>query len=104
MAICVNCGKTFGNVSRECPYCHAPIVMNNITSMKNIKSEDNNYDCKSNTLLTISAIVPIIGLVYYFMKRDEYPIKSSSALGGFLINILIIVIFVVVLLLAMMMK
>ena len=40
-------------------------------------------------------LIPIVGLIYYFVKKDEYPAKAKgalwSALLGFVINIIYIV-------------
>lgn len=94
MAVCVNCGRTISTISRECPFCHTRITIGSVTTMKEINEQKNEYDCKDNRLLLLSILFPIIGIVYYFIKKDEFPIKASSALGGSFIGIIVLAIFI----------
>lgn len=94
MTICMNCGKSINTISRECPYCHSSITVDSISNMEVINKQKNDYDCKDNKLFLVSVLVPIIGIVFYFIKREKYPIKASSALGGAFVGIIIIAIFI----------
>lgn len=90
--ICLTCGKNIETISRECPYCHTPISVGNVTNKDLVKQNKIDYDCRDQTLTIISAICFPYGLYYYLTKKDEYPLKSNSALGGAIIGIIIIVI------------
>lgn len=98
--ICLNCGKTINIVSRDCPYCHAPINMNTVTNLDTVKEKGNDYDAPNNRVLLLSVFIPIIGFIYYFKNRFNSPLKASSGMGGALIGILLYMILIFVLLIA----
>lgn len=104
MTICTNCGKDIRVVGRSCPYCNAPIIMGNITNKKAIDEQDNVYDCKDNKLLMLSMICFPYGLYFYFSNKNEYPMRSSSALGGAFVGILAVAIIITLVMVSNMMK
>ena len=96
MTICVNCGRKIDVVSRECPYCHTPITVGNITNFKNIKSQEHDDD-NSKLLMILSVFIPVFGIVYYLLYRNELTTKSKNALGGALIGITLILAVIIIL-------
>lgn len=104
MTICTNCGKDIRVVSRNCPHCNAPIVIGNITNKKAIKENDNVYDCRDNKLMITSILFFPYGLYFYFSNKSEYPLRSSSALGGAFVGILAVAIIITLVMLSNMMK
>lgn len=104
MTVCLNCGKTINNVSRECPHCHKPITFGGIASENDVKHNKIEYDCRDSKLTLISAIIFPYGLFYYFKNKSEYPLKSNSALGGAFIGIIVIAIIVSMLLIVNLVK
>lgn len=93
MAICRNCGKDIEVVGVECPNCHTKVMASSITDKESVKHFKMDYDARSNSLLLLCVVVPIVGYVYYFLNRSERRLASSSALTGALIGTVIILFF-----------
>ena len=89
--ICLTCGKTITTpLARECPFCHAPIAINNVTNAEAVKKMDHLYDCKDNRLLWLSVFLFPYGLYFFLRNKEEYPMRSSSALGGALMGLVLV--------------
>ena len=71
------CGIEIGNV-KFCPSCGTCIDVE---------------DTPSIGLNILSFIIPLFGLIYYFVKKKETKLKAEaclwSALGGFVVNLII---------------
>ena len=98
--ICLTCGKNITTpLARECPFCHAPITVTNVTNPEAVKKLSNIYDCKDNKLLWLSLFLFPYGLFFYFKNKEEYPMRSSSALGGALLGIVLVCIVITIIVL-----
>lgn len=104
MAVCTNCGKSYDKIGRNCPYCHAPVALTSVTDSKSVSGYKGDYDGKSNTLMVLGVIISTFGYIYYFINRENYPIKSSSALGGALIGTVIKLIIISIMIIATILK
>lgn len=90
MTICLTCGKSISTpLARECPFCHAPLSVDNLTNKAAVDKMKHDYDCKDNRLLWISFFIFPYGLYFYFKNKNESPMRSSSALGGALMGIVL---------------
>lgn len=101
MLVCKNCGNQINIVGRECPHCHASIMDNSTQAKKNSNVD---YDCRSNSLMVGSFLVPIFGYVYFFMKKDESPMKAGSAMQGAMGGTIVALVFIVIIMLANILK
>ena len=101
MAICLKCGKSVSLMGRECPYCHTPLTYTNLVddSIKNTKENNIEYDSKSNAVLYKSLFIPS-GIYYYLTKKDEFPLKASSALGGLMIGTIFTLLIIILIMVA----
>ena len=98
--ICLTCGKNVTTpLARECPHCHAPISVNNVTNKEAVDKMKNEYDCKDNNLMILSMLLFPYGLYFYYKNKDDEPLRSFSALGGAFLGIIAICIIVTVILL-----
>ena len=93
--ICLTCGKSVTTpLARECPHCHAPISVNNITNKAAVDKMKNEYDCKDDKLMILSMFLFPYGLYFFYKNRNDEPLRSSSALGGAFLGLIIICIFI----------
>ena len=100
MTICLTCGKNINTpLARECPFCHAPLSVDNLTHKAAVDKFKHDYDCKDNKLLWISFFVFPYGLYFYSKNKEESPMRSSSALGGALLGIVLWLIVITLLIL-----
>lgn len=104
MAVCTNCGASYEKIGRNCPYCHAPVALASVTDSKSVESYKGDYDGKNNNLMIFSVIISTFGYIYYFINRDNYPLKASSALGGALVGTVIKLIVITIVIIASMVK
>lgn len=88
MAVCTNCGKDFDRIGTTCPYCHAKLGVNSLTTKNKVDSYKG-YDEKSKGLMILSIIVPLYGFYEYYKNREEYPLRTSSAIIGSFIGTII---------------
>ena len=79
---CPNCGSQISEHAEICPSCGVRV--------KNSSGED-----KPNVAVNLIALccVPLLGLIMYFVWKNEKPIAAKSALKFFFINLALVVIF-----------
>ena len=82
---CKNCGNKISEQEEICIHCGVRV--------RNSVGEDKpNWGVNLITL----CCVPLVGLIMYFVWKDEKPVAAKSALTFFLINIGLIILFYVV--------
>lgn len=85
---CKNCGEQISEHAEICIHCGVRV--------KNARGED-----KPNWAVNILTLccVPLVGLVLFFVWKDEKPIAAKSALTFFFINLGLIILFYIAMLL-----
>jgi len=76
---CNSCGATVPDSATVCPYCG-----NAITPVTSHSSDAE--DVSSTGLNVLSFLIPIVGIIMYFVYRDETPIKAKACLKWTLIG------------------
>lgn len=104
MAVCTNCGASYDKIGRNCPYCHAPVALANVTDSKSVDRYKGDYDGKSTRLMAFSVLISSLGYIYYFINRENYPLKSNSALSGALVGTVIKLIIITVVIMVNLLK
>lgn len=104
MAVCTNCGASYDRIGRNCPYCHAPVALTSVTDSKSVDKYKGDYDGRSTKIMVFSVIISSFGYIYYFINREDYALKSNSALSGALVGTVIKLIIITVVIIANMMK
>lgn len=79
---CTNCGEKVSEKADVCIHCGVRIK-------KSLEEDHPNWVVNIITL----CFVPLVGLVMYFVWKDEKPNAAKSALTFFFINIGLIVLF-----------
>ena len=72
---CENCGTEISKEAYICPKCGVKV-----------KKEENNEDKPNVGLNILSLFFPIIGLILYFVWKNETPIRAKSVLTYCLIG------------------
>ena len=108
---CIKCGNEIPDNADRCPNCGESISKtDNNNEVNNVINEDvqsqimpeeninnnltsnnefvNSYDVPSNGLAALSLIIPPLGLIYYIKTKKDTPIRSKSALNGFIVGII----------------
>lgn len=67
---CKKCGNEIQSGARFCPSCGTEV----------------NGDASSFGFALLSALIPIVGIVLYFVWNKEYPLKASSCLKGAIVG------------------
>lgn len=119
---CPECGSMISSKATACPKCGYAVngTMSNNNYTNNSGSMQSNYppqqsvqqgypqqqpyyppvqsqkeDKASVGLCIISFIIPLVGWILYFVKRDEYPNKAKAcstwAWVGFVLNFIVII-------------
>lgn len=96
MAVCTNCGKEFDKIGTSCPYCHAKLGVITVASKKSINRFKGRYDDKNKNLMILSIFIPVVGYIEYFKNKDEYPLRTSSAIIGAFIGTIIYLIIITI--------
>lgn len=86
---CHNCGKEVGQDMKFCPYCGAQL-----DQIQSFNSTITNNDNKSFGYALLSFFVPIVGIVFYVLWKDEFPMRAKSCLKGFVAGIVLYIVFV----------
>ena len=87
---CKNCGKQIDDNADICIHCGVLTDKGN-----SIKNQQNNSvsDGPDIGLNILAFLIPIIGIIYYAVNREKYPLKADScgkwALGGFLLGLVL---------------
>ena len=84
---CSACKKYVPDGSQECPYCKSKRFTPYAPYQQN-KSNDES----SAGFAILSFLIPIIGIVLYFVWKNDYPKKASSCIKGAVISIVLSVI------------
>jgi len=82
---CRNCGKEIDDKAVICVYCGVP------TDIR----YPQNQDVGGAGICILSFLIPIIGVIYYFVKRKEKPRVAKNALIASLIAWVIYIAFAV---------
>ncbi len=96
MAVCTNCGKEFDKIGTSCPYCHAKLGVTSVASKSMVNKFHGRYDDKNNRLMILSIFIPLIGFIEYYKNKDEYPLRTSSAIIGAITGTIIYLIIITV--------
>ncbi|MCX4364832.1 MAG: hypothetical protein OSJ70_03570 [Bacilli bacterium] len=104
MAVCTNCGASYEKIGRNCPYCHTPVALTSVTDSKSVDKYTGDYDSAKTRLMVFSVIISSFGYIYYFINRENYPLKSNSALSGALVGTVIKLAIIIIVIIATMIK
>lgn len=81
---CTNCGKEISDMAEICPSCGVRV--------KNI-NKASKVDVPSTGLNLIACCFPIVGIVLYFVWKDEKPNSAKSvchwAIGGVVLTVIL---------------
>ena len=81
---CPNCGANVSSSEYVCPKC------NNVLRQPEVVNSVNDQDTPTIGLKLVSFLVPIVGIILYFLWSKEFPVKAKSCLKLSLILILCI--------------
>lgn len=91
---CKNCGEQVTEVDKYCPGCGK-----SVSEVQQVSNSSNQYqgsvDQANFGFAILGFIVPIAGIILYFIWKNEYPLKARSCIRGALVSISIAVIIVV---------
>ena len=80
---CKTCGANIPEGNGYCPSCGTAVASQTSYSAPN--TED-----KPNVLMNVlSFFIPLVGIIYYFVKKKEAPIEAKGALKWALISIVL---------------
>lgn len=96
---CPRCSSLIAEISRECPYCHEILSMDNVNQNDKKGKEKTSEDIQDNNLTYIFTFIPFAGLIYFMNNKDAYPLKSNCALKGFKYNIVLLSVILVMIVL-----
>lgn len=92
---CTNCGAEVMDGLQNCPYCGASQVLG---SQNGANQQQYGYDQNENTedaswiIKIVCLLIPIVGVILYFVWKTNTPVKAKSCLIfagiGFAINII----------------
>ena len=116
--VCNKCGNNLYGNKTKCPFCGEPIRSsgssnysksnsspnsNNSNRVNSSSGSSSNYHRPSNTSTTadtggggwglLGFCLPIVGIIMYFIWKDEKPYNAQALLNGALISIVIAFIF-----------
>lgn len=82
---CNNCGKEISDMAEICPNCGVKV-----------KTKINSTDVPNLGVKVASCCFPIVGLILYFIWKDEKPNSSKAvchwAIGGLILGVLLYII------------
>lgn len=86
---CSKCGAQIPDNSKWCSSCGQPIQVDPPT----VAQKSTNADEPNILLNILSLIIPLIGILVYFLKKNETPRKAKAcglwALAGFICNLIL---------------
>lgn len=103
MAYCKNCGADAGEAS-FCPNCgtstaQAPVAPATTPTPAPAPAPTYSYanssasgDASSIGFAVLSAFFPIVGLVLFFVWKDQYPLKAKSCITGAIVGFILSVV------------
>ena len=82
---CSSCGQMVSDKATQCPNCGAPVNAANTVPLK--------QDKLGVGMAVLCFMIPLVGFIYYFAVKGEYPKKAnnalSAAIGGFVLGIIL---------------
>lgn len=86
--ICKNCGNYHDDSLKQCPVCGAPAqqyqqpVYNQNATPQYAQPVNAVDEDKPSTAINLVSLLllPILGIIIYFVEKDKHPIKAKSAL------------------------
>lgn len=80
---CKNCGKEIDDKAVVCVNCGVPVSSYPATKPAPVNEED-----RSNAGINfLSFLIPVVGIILYFVQRDEKPKEARGALRWALISL-----------------
>lgn len=64
----------------ECPYCGNVFTPNSAQGLRSQNSDGTVKDEVNILMVILSALIPIVGIIYYFVKKNELPKASKTYL------------------------
>ncbi len=93
---CINCGAEINDNLTECPNCKIKFQNNNELPLpKENANEENKYDVSNKGLMALSVVIPIFGLIYFWMFKKELPTRAHDAKKGFVIGTIVYILAIV---------
>lgn len=71
MAFCPKCGNELQNNETQCPNCG---------------HTQTNVDKKSIPFMIIGFLIPLVGIILFFVYKKKSPLKATSALNGAIVG------------------
>jgi uncharacterized membrane protein YvbJ len=79
---CSNCGNKINDNERFCPYCGAEQTGNSKSPAHTVSSDDTG----SIGWGLLGFFIPIVGIILYFVWKNEKPLNAKIALKGAIIS------------------
>ncbi len=99
MKYCQHCGQQLNDNAIICPKCGCAVSALGLALKEKRYYSAASYDEPSTGMWWLGFLIPIAGLIYYLVVKDERPQRASSAgggaLAGILLNLLITVIIII---------
>jgi len=88
---CNKCGEQVTEIDKFCPNCGT-----SVSEEQQVSNSSNHYqrsvDKANFGFALLGFVIPIVGIILYFIWKNEYPLKAKSCIKGALISISISVI------------
>lgn len=83
MKYCSHCGKELDDADAFCPACGSPCDGNKQEEKKQpVEGEESNFIYSA-----LSFIVPIIGIIFYVVEKNEHPRRAEDCIKWTLISL-----------------
>ena len=79
---CSNCGNKINDNEKFCPYCGAEQTGNSKSPAHTVSSDDTG----SIGWGLLGFFIPIVGIILYFVWKNEKPLNAKIALKGAIIS------------------
>ena len=79
---CPECGSEISNQATTCPRCGASLANENVAEKSEMNELDNVLD-----MPWLSFIFPPVGIILYFVRRNEAPKKAKTLLIAALLGL-----------------
>lgn len=90
---CKNCGNKIDEDAKFCPSCGTSVDEPIKSEQQNNQyqsyqgSQTKEEDAPNLGFAILGAVIPLAGLILYFMWKDSYPLKAGSCIKGFFVSI-----------------
>ena len=81
---CHQCGKEINTDSKFCSYCGAQLYQDQVIHQEK--------DDKSIGYAILSFFIPIVGIIFYVLWKNDFPMRAKSCLKGFIAGIVVYVV------------